>query len=472
MTAQKDAGTTGAGRGADPIARLFLTAALLLGLLRFVRLGTWSLWLDEVLTLADSLHGEVFKLKNPLGYLLHGGWFGLLEGRPNELELRLPSALFGWLSIAATYWAFAPLAGRRVASFAALLLSVSTWHVYWSQTARFYTLAQLISLVGAGLVLRGIWAGSTVRLVSGLAALGTAALAHLSASFLVAPLVAVPFLLKRDGARLAGPKGWVGRVLIVTVLMGAALGARTLYDAWYVWTVVKGIGTPLHLILTTGFYVTPLLGAGAGLGALSAIRGRRPFELLCLATVVAVLLEATVASVSGRVTAQYVFVLLPWITLLAALPLRERGTTFLWSYAAILALPALTVVGLYFTARGGERPDWRAAYRHVYENRRPDDLVLGMDAPVGEYYFTPSETDLRDQLHVTYLDSWRARVPEQWARFGRRTWFVVNHEQLLDWKDRDRDAMRRILAEDCRLVTMFPLVVESRDLSVFVYLRE
>jgi hypothetical protein len=31
--------------------------------------------------------------------------------------------------------------------------------------------------------------------------------------------------------------------------------------------------------------------------------------------------------------------------------------------------------------------------------------------------------------------------------------------------------MRRFLAEECRLVACYPLYVESRDLSVWVYLR-
>ena len=39
----------------------------------------------------------------------------------------------------------------------------------WSQNARFYTLSQAISLVGASLVLRGLASGSAARTVIGLA---------------------------------------------------------------------------------------------------------------------------------------------------------------------------------------------------------------------------------------------------------------------------------------------------------------
>ena len=54
--------------------------------------------------------------------------------------MRLPAALFGWVGIALTYWAFAPTVGRRTAAAAALVLATSSWHMDWSQTARFYTL--------------------------------------------------------------------------------------------------------------------------------------------------------------------------------------------------------------------------------------------------------------------------------------------------------------------------------------------
>ena len=58
------------------------------------------------------------------------------------------------------------------------------------------------------------------------------------------------------------------------------------------------------------------------------------------------------------------------------------------------------------------------------------------------------------------------------ARFGRRIWFVLNYEQLEDWDRPDREAFEELLREQCRLEARFPLVVESRDLSVYVFLKE
>ncbi len=460
----------------DGFARLLLLAALVLGLARFVRLGAWSLWLDEVLTLADSLHDEPFEQKNPLGYLVFRGYLTLVSGRPSEFELRFLPAIFGWAGIPLAYWAFAPFAGRRAAAVGALFLSLSSWHVYWSQTARFYTLASDLSLLGSGLVLRGLWWNSTARVGFGLLAAAAGCLTHLSCAFVLPPLMALPFLMRAVGIEIPGTRSRAGRVLLMVGVLGLVAASPKFLDAWREWLVVKGGRTPIHLVLTTGFFVTPLLGTAALVGGIFALRRRSPFDVLCVGVCVAVMAEAAAAALGGRVSAQYVFVLLPWITVLAALPCSDRlgfGRAFPpWAYAVVFALPALTTVGLYLSVRQGERPQWRSAYRFVYEERRADDLILGMEAPVGEYYLSPSATDLREQYQLTYLDRWRASVPEQWARFDRRTWFVVNYEQLEDWEYRERELFEEMLRKSCRLVATFPLVVESRDLSVHVFLRD
>ncbi|MBI5363101.1 MAG: hypothetical protein HZA53_07960, partial [Planctomycetes bacterium] len=104
--------------------------------------------------------------------------------------------------------------------------------------------------------------------------------------------------------------------------------------------------------------------------------------------------------------------------------------------------------------------------------REPNDLVLGMEATVGEYYVAPWRTELRQPEHVQWLDKWRATQPELWSRQSRRMWLVVNPEQFLDWNENDAAEVQRFLREECRLVKVWPLFVESRDLSVWVYVRD
>lgn len=208
--------TQAQGSGRDRVAPWLLAAALLVGLLRFVRLGEWSLWIDEALTLSDALHGR--GADNPLGYWLLGLVAEARGGRPDEWALRIVPAVFGYLSIPLSVWALRPIAGLRAASAGALIVAASSWHVYWSQNARFYTLAAFLTLLGAGLVLRGFSTGRIAVALLGIAVAGSSALAHPTALLVPAALVAAPLVLWMFGRGLDRP---------VTVALGA-VGALAL----------------------------------------------------------------------------------------------------------------------------------------------------------------------------------------------------------------------------------------------------
>ena len=103
--------------------------------------------------------------------------------------------------------------------------------------------------------------------------------------------------------------------------------------------------------------------------------------------VAALLLAALALAFFVRVSAQYLYMALPWIAALATAPIRKRALS--WLYLGLLVLPGLVEIGLYFGPRHGDRPRWREAYAHVFEQRAPHDLVYGMAAVVGQYYLDP-----------------------------------------------------------------------------------
>jgi hypothetical protein len=464
-----------------PASRWVLAAALLIGLVRFWRLSRWSLWFDEAATWVDAHHGlQGGEIGNPLGYRAIAWTVRLLGGIPDEFALRFLPALAGWCTIPLVYWAFRPKAGRLRSAAAALLLAASSWHVYWSQNARFYTLAQALSVAGAGFLLRGLWRRSLPSSVLGFVLATGAAAFHPSAALMLPAFVLAPFLVRflAKGSRpLPDLRGGAALLVLLALFLLLRLG-------WAWRTIGNYIGQkpqsdPVHFLLTTGFYVTPLLGTAALVGTIVALARRDVFHLFA-ATVVALALGAALAmSFLARVSAQYVFVALPWFALLACVPLEgatglpERNAlrALRAGWLAVLLLPALADVALYFTVRQGERPAWRDAYELVWNRREEGDLILGMEATVGEYYLNPLRTELRQTVRVAWLDRYRALEPESWAEHSRRTWYIVNPEQLLDWSPKDAAALRRFLAEECRLVACYPLYVESRDLSVWVYRR-
>jgi hypothetical protein len=461
--------------GRDPWLRPMLGAALLLCGLRFVGLGHWSLWLDEALTLADARHGS--NELNPLGYALFRAFYGISAGRPDEFLMRLPAAVLGCASILSALWALRPFVGARAATFSALLLAASPWHMYWSQNARFYTLAQTLALLGGGLLLRGLYGESSKRTVSGVLLLVGAAVTHPSAVFLIAPLLCLPWLvrfLEWIPASKSRAFGWFAAAGLLALVVGSGwvLKVRS------TWELRQGSGDPLHFAKTVGYLLGPAVGVCFFAGAWRG-RVRRENFVPLYATLLACL-GAALASFFVRVSAQYVFVLQPWIAAVAGLAFFPRAAAepaserrHAWLALAVVA-PALLETALYFGLRHGDRPRWREAYVYVYEHRGPDDLVLGMDAPVAEYYFQPNATDLRNWSQVTWFDDYRGRLPQDWARYDRRTWFVVNRTLFDDWGQlpasaENRAEAERILREECVLVARFDVPLTPRDLDLEVY---
>jgi len=82
---------------------------------------------------------------HPLYYLVLHFWIGFFG--ISEFAVRSLSAVFGCLSILALYKLGKYLFNVRVAIYCSLFLSVSFFHIYFSQEARMYTLLTLTALL-------------------------------------------------------------------------------------------------------------------------------------------------------------------------------------------------------------------------------------------------------------------------------------------------------------------------------------
>jgi uncharacterized membrane protein len=119
--------------------------------LRFYGLGTESIWLDEGTSIniaKRSLYSIIFENKDfahpPLYYsILH---FVMMYS-DTEFFLRLPSAIFGILSIPVIYLVGMSLFDKREGLVAAALLSISLMHINYSQEGRSYALMMLLVLL-------------------------------------------------------------------------------------------------------------------------------------------------------------------------------------------------------------------------------------------------------------------------------------------------------------------------------------
>lgn len=124
-------------------------------LLRWYRLGYQSFWNDEVVTWL-SAQGSAWnvitqRMENsnipPLYYLIADAGLTLRGRLGLEEAMRLPSVVAGVLSIPLLYIVARPWVGARVALLAAALLTVSPFHIWYSQEARPYVVLLLAALV-------------------------------------------------------------------------------------------------------------------------------------------------------------------------------------------------------------------------------------------------------------------------------------------------------------------------------------
>ncbi len=482
--------------GRDWMGPLLLLAALLVGLLRFWRLGEWSFWVDEVFTYADANFGlESDQLWNPLGYRLILGTANLLAERPDEFSMRFLPAVVGWLCIPLSFWAFRVWVGDRRAALVAFLLAASSWQIFWSQNARFYTFAMAVTLLGSGFVLRGLLKGKSAQALLGLLIVAGGSAFHVTASLMVPALcVAAGFALywgrsPKERAELL-PSPFVAKLLGAALLLGAVIATPWLWSALEHHSAQKGLEDqpgqggianllqgPVHLAMTLGYFYTPVAGAAAIVGALWALKRRDPAGSFVLMVTSVVIGSALVISTEVLMTAQYTFSVLPWFLLLGVLPLEALGRSatgrnLFKAGALVLCAPALAGSLLYFTARGGERARWRDAYTYVDSQRGEGDLILGMGTSVGEFYLGSNRVDPRRPVVVSPLGDWFTDGPRRWTRHDRKTWVVVRPQWFDGFDASDAHMIRTWLANECRLVKSFPQLMEGRDLEVRVYLRD
>jgi len=117
-----------------------------------------SLWLDEVTSVnrQRDLQSHLSRIYEPMNLYLIILHFFMLFGN-DELPARLPSVIFGVLSILLIYKVGELFFGRsREGLIGAFLLSISTMHVQHSQEARYYSLCTFLSLLSLFLFYKAI----------------------------------------------------------------------------------------------------------------------------------------------------------------------------------------------------------------------------------------------------------------------------------------------------------------------------
>jgi mannosyltransferase len=391
----------------------FLVAALtvLAFILRFWRLGKWSLDSDEVFMLRDSLEPS---LSNPRPLLYYLNHFLVAPFLPlDELGLRLLPAIFGVLAIPVFYLIARRLVGSRAAVFGALLLTVNPLHVYYSQFARYWSLVFLLSSVYPYAIYIGLRERNRNALVLGIVTGVLASLAHPSAVILTGGLglwILITYVTRAQLAQLWHQRGVRWGLLVAGILLLAiAIRFVPILNGWLYYRTRdttflfhmpsgRGMREISYLLSFIESTTVPLfLTATAGVYLLWQLRDRSlALFLLCL-----FLFQLVFLSLVRLLAPASTFYLVPalpvlfigagvFLDRLAGLEwkLRPRWLFSATAIAMIIAAGAPTLISQYLD---GRRWDFRSVAHWLDGPLLPDDIVFSDQYRVMAHYLPESE---------------------------------------------------------------------------------
>lgn len=435
---------------------LFLTG-LAIGL-RFQGLDRQALWVDEAFSVkyaalwgALRLEQLLENLHGPLHAALLHFWAACF-GR-SEFALRSLQAVIGAGTVPALYWALRPATSMSVALSAAGLLSVSPFHLWYSQEIRNYALAILFAVLSIGFLVRWLATGrSAARNLLGYTLTNVAGLlSNLSHSFLLIGQGTLFFLgtvsIRRRWRGLI--LSWVavalslapwimdfwqrqvvpsGALELTTVADGERLRGDTSAPLWGVpYTYASfsygfSLGPSLrelHGSITPDLFRKDLFwlawsalafGSVFLLGLYKLWRRSGMGRGLCLLALLPVLLTYAVSLRNVKVfNPRYAAAAFPaYLVVLAEGVHAPRRRWARAGLAAALLIPSGVSLARYTTDSGYWKEDARGATRFLREEMRAGDglFVIGTDEPLQQYYWRGIR-DGEDGIAKADAQEWR-----------------------------------------------------------------
>ncbi|MFI5268535.1 MAG: glycosyltransferase family 39 protein, partial [Chloroflexota bacterium] len=339
---------------------------------------------------AITLWAAVNEPHPPLGYYLLHVW--MLAAGTSEFAARFLSVFFGVLTLPAMYGLLGSMLNRRRALLGTLALSVSAFHVYYSQEARMPVEACFFSLTAAWMLLlalrrRAAWPWLAYAIAA------AASLYTFYYCGLVLLAINLPVLVRR---RWQSAGWWVANggaaILLVPWLV---LVARTTHRFGGEPLPAGAAVNPIdlgHAVVAYGFGITavmPLSAVPAGLLLATLLlcswrllrrRGLVDQMLLLWAFVppIAGYLATLLVVGSADSSPRLALISLPaWIAVVVrGWPAEWRVPRTAWAvFALVLGLPTLAALAANYANVGG-RDDYRAIFALLRQQAMPDEVLI------------------------------------------------------------------------------------------------
>ncbi|MFO7557730.1 MAG: glycosyltransferase family 39 protein [Desulfobacterales bacterium] len=468
-------------------AAIFMVAA---ALLRLPGIGEQSYWADEIVSinLASRPVGEILTVEDgfpPLYALLVKA---LGPQAAANFSVRKLSAVFGVLSVGIILLLGARLYDLRTGVFAALLLTLSPLHVWYSREGRMYAVMVFLSILSSLLLQditrKGRWGARAAFL--GIA-LGGLLIHYVYAGMIAAQLL---YLLTRLTFRKIQLRWFVISLIAIAALswalypivkeaiihwpLGLPREFRLFSLPYTAFTFVSGfgIGPPLEeLHRVPGFsavlgywpevFLVIIIGAIVGTAGLRAsfqekTSGLRLYLFLWLIVppAIAIFISWTAGTAYN---VRYAITSLPAFILMVGFGLARHGRLF-----AVTGLALLVIISFVSIARDRLNPryareDIRSSSKYLETAVEKQDRIYSCAACVSsvfEYYYKGSHkieflpvrpVETEDDVH---------RILNVFSENQRQTWLVLSR----DWEEDPDGLLEKELAKNqkAELAAVFP----------------
>ena len=445
--------------------------------LRFFKLGDWSLWIDEIFTINHAMKHfstPALILENtpparnwiPLSVILNAQVLNYLDITP--FNARLVAALIGIITVPVMYFLVRKLFDSKVALIAVLLLAFSTWHIEWSQNARFYTSLLLFYTLALFFFYYGIERDRPLHLVIFLVLTYLAASERLVAMFIIP--IALLYLVLLKILPFEKPPGLRRRNVLLTLLpvfagilieiISYSFDGTFRVLGGFDWFTLYQLESPLKLLLFIGYDIgIPLICFSLFSGIYLVAKKSRIGLLLLVSGIVPILLLMALNPFLFTLS-RYAFITLSSWLILTAVGIREIFSSTM-GHGRIIAVGILLLfvadaagAGLvYFRVNNGNRLDWERAFSYAQERRQPEDEVV-TSWPQWEGFYWDKK-----------IVSWEGVTPETVEKGTKRHWFILDNEII--WGN---PKMKAWIEQNAELVDILSLRRENEYyLKIYLY---
>jgi mannosyltransferase len=459
-----------------PLQITLLIGVTLFGaILRFIKLADWSLWVDEIVTMMNARSVFQGVLSDPsviLRVLFRESLSDVLIYIPlklfgmTELNARMMPALIGILSIPLLFFAIKKLTDAATAMLVVSLLSISPWHIEWSQNARFYMPLLVLYTLAILAFFFGIEKDKSWYLGLSLFLLYLATRERLFALFYL-PVV-IGYFLVLQLLRFEKPAGFrVRNILLVTIVplvLGLFFGGRFVAEpSDWVSDFSYVTADPLFIFSLFVHYVgIPIICLGV-VGALYLVFKKDRLGLFLALAALVPLLAVMVISPFQFTSTRYTFITLPaWLMLASFTALtflsQAQGKAKILAVGGILVILASPIFSdyLYFRYENGYRANWKAAFELVERRKAPEDLVVTPAISLGIFYLGPQQGK---QVYDMF------KIDQNFiATSDQRVWIVNNRRKI-------EPSLQNWVEQNCELIEVFDVQVgvETKEMRVYLF---